>query len=92
MPIRIAYLVLVPFLVWLGLKGFWILWRPNEAAEDRLQRTIEGVFAGILLGWAIVRWEEDGFRGRRAGEAFFLVMFSWIFFYLSVIKDKNPKD
>ena len=50
LAIRLGYLVLVPLIVWVGLMWLWRRWKPDEASEDRLQRTLEGMASGVMLG------------------------------------------
>ncbi len=47
--IRIAYLVVIPTVAWYLLRWAWMRWCPDDATEQRLNRTLAGVTAGVLL-------------------------------------------
>lgn len=92
LAIRLGYLVLVPLIVWVGLMWLWRRWKPDEASEDRLQRTLEGMASGVMLAWVIIRLE-DGYQRREDTDAiFFQIIFGSFFFYLSMMKDKDKKS
>jgi len=52
--IRLLYLVLLPTFAWFVLKWIWRMWRPDQAAEDRLARALAGVIAGVLITAAVL--------------------------------------
>ena len=47
--IRIAYLVIIPTIIWKGLKYFGKTWEMDKVSNDRLNRTLFAIVAGILL-------------------------------------------
>lgn len=47
--IRIAYLVIIPTIVWWGLKHFGSSWEMDKISNDRLNRTLAAIVAGMLL-------------------------------------------
>ena len=49
MVIRIAYLMALPALLWLGLRYFGSKWDGDEAANNRLARGIAGIIAGAFF-------------------------------------------
>jgi len=96
MVVRAGYLILVPLVLWFVLKWVWKQWRPDEAAEDRLQRTLFGVTSGVFLA-GIIACLEDGYqKGRGDGgdtdAILLLLIFGVLFFYLSVTKIQNERD
>lgn len=94
MVVRTGYLILAPLVLWFVLKWVWKQWRPDDAAEDRLQRTLFGVTSGVMLAWIITRLEDGYQRGRDADtDAIVLQMiFGGLFFFLSVTKTQNKPD
>ncbi|MDP2637539.1 MAG: hypothetical protein Q8P26_00565 [Candidatus Levybacteria bacterium] len=46
---RIAYLILLPTLLWLSLRHFGRKWDGGKSANDRLTRGILGIIAGVLF-------------------------------------------
>ncbi len=49
MVVRIAYLIALPALLWLGLGYFGSKWKGDELANDRLARGIAGIIAGAFF-------------------------------------------
>ncbi|MFA6304819.1 MAG: hypothetical protein WCV73_02835 [Patescibacteria group bacterium] len=47
--IRIAYVILLPILLWYFLKHFGQNWDGGKLANDRLTRGIIGIIAGVLF-------------------------------------------
>jgi hypothetical protein len=77
LAIRTAYLILVPLATWFLLGWIWRRWQPDSETETRLQRSLAGATAGILLVFAIMEamsdthigntmWVSDGHGGREA--------------------------
>ena len=56
MVIRIAYLILLPVALWYGLRYFGSRWRMGELENDRLNRAIAGIIAGVLFVQAFSYW------------------------------------
>ena len=54
LAIRTGYLIGIPLLALFVLHLIWKSWRPDEAAEDRLQRTLAGVTAGLFIVFAFL--------------------------------------
>jgi hypothetical protein len=52
--IRIAYIIIIPVLVWFLLKWIWNYWQPSLETEDRLERALAGVTSGVLFVLAII--------------------------------------
>jgi hypothetical protein len=50
---RVGYLLL-PVIAWFTLKQIWKEWQPDEAAEDRVKRTVAGGIGGALIVAAIM--------------------------------------
>ena len=92
MVVRTGYLILGPLVLWFVLKWVWKQWRPDEAAEDRLERTLHGVTSGMLLAWATDRMGVGHDKVRDTYPIFFMLMFSALCFFLSVTKIQNKKD
>ncbi len=59
LAIRIAYLILVPLATWFILGWIWKAWQPDIHTERRLQRTLAGTTAGVLLVFAIIQATAD---------------------------------
>jgi hypothetical protein len=57
--VRLGYLVLVPLAVWIGLAGFWRIWRPDRSAEVRLGRALAGTLAGMLLIGSLLASQDE---------------------------------
>lgn len=49
MVVRTAYLVLLPILLWYGLKYFGGRWKGDQEANTRLTRAIAGIIAGVFF-------------------------------------------
>lgn len=47
--IRLAYLIILPVALWLVLRNLGKSWNADEAKNDRLNRTIVGILAGLLF-------------------------------------------
>jgi hypothetical protein len=59
LAIRIGYLILVPLATWFILGWIWKAWQPNPQTEKRLQRSLAGATAGVLLVFAIIQATAD---------------------------------
>jgi len=77
LAIRTAYLILVPLAIWFLLGWIWKRWQPDPATERRLQRSLAGATAGVLLVFAVMEamsdthlgntmWVSDGHGGKEA--------------------------
>jgi hypothetical protein len=50
LAIRIGYLILIPYLIWLLTGWTWNYWQPNKKIETTLQRVLSGVICiGLLI-------------------------------------------
>lgn len=49
MVVRVAYLIALPALLWLGLRYFGSKWDGDEMANNRLARGIAGIIAGAFF-------------------------------------------
>lgn len=49
MVIRTVYLIVLPALLWFGLRYFGSKWEADELANERLTRGIAGILAGALF-------------------------------------------
>lgn len=52
LAIRIGYLIAIPLFALFVLHLIWKTWKPDDAAEDRLVRTLAGLTAGLFLAFA----------------------------------------
>lgn len=57
--IRIAYLVVVPLLIWFLLRWIWIRWQPSLAVEKIINRILSGSVSGGLLVSAVLEAKSD---------------------------------
>lgn len=53
--IRIGYLIAIPLATWFLLGWIWKVWKPHAEAENRLQRSLAGATAGVLLILAFLK-------------------------------------
>ena len=49
LAIRVGYLIAAPMVTWFILGWIWRAWKPDAASENRLERALAGVTAGVLL-------------------------------------------
>jgi len=49
MIIRITYLIIIPIIIWYSLKYFGSSWNMDKISNDRLNRTLAAIVAGMLL-------------------------------------------
>jgi hypothetical protein len=54
LAIRIGYLILIPFLVWLLLGWVWNYWQPTAKIEITLERILSGLICIALFTLAIL--------------------------------------
>ena len=77
LAIRTGYLILIPLATWFLLAWIYKMWQPDAETEGRLQRSLAGATAGVLLVFAIIRamadthigntqWVRDGYGGKEA--------------------------
>jgi hypothetical protein len=59
LAIRIGYLILVPLATWFILGWISKAWQPNPQTEKRLQRSLAGATAGVLLVFGIIQATAD---------------------------------
>lgn len=59
LALRVAMLVGLPTAAWFLLGWMWRVWRPDDAAEDRLFRTLAGFFAAVLCVGAVLEARRD---------------------------------
>ncbi|MEW5844390.1 MAG: hypothetical protein AB1775_14115 [Bacteroidota bacterium] len=52
--IRIAYLALIPILVWFLLKWVWSFLQPSAETEERIERALASVTSGVLFTLSII--------------------------------------
>lgn len=51
---RLGYLILVPLVLWYGLRFFGKKWDLDKIDNDRISRAISGLLAGVLVVLAIL--------------------------------------
>ena len=54
LAIRIGYLIGIPLIALFVLHLIWRAWKPDEASEDRLQRTLASLTYGLFLVFAFL--------------------------------------
>jgi hypothetical protein len=57
--IRMCYLIVLPVVAWFLLKWIWGVWQPNPVFEERLERTLGGITAGVFLVLAVLEAVAD---------------------------------
>ncbi|MBN1185573.1 MAG: hypothetical protein JXB49_25025 [Bacteroidales bacterium] len=57
--IRIGYLILIPFLVWVLLGWIWNHWQLNEKTDNILERILSGIISLTLFVLAIFEAVSD---------------------------------
>ena len=82
LAIRTGYLIAIPVAAWFLLGWIWRMWQPDRATEDRFERALGAVTAGVFVVLAILDgklthgvfphpgWEKVGFDLLFAGIAF----------------------
>lgn len=74
LTIRIAYLIILPVVLWLTLRHWASNWKIDTSSNDRINRALAGGIAGILLLGAITSYtaiyhaECDQYSGGREPE------------------------
>lgn len=50
--VRIAYVILIPLVMWIGLSYFGKSWNVDRNYNERITRGISGIIAGVLFAMA----------------------------------------
>lgn len=86
LAIRIGYLIAIPTVTRLLLNWIWKRCSPTEKTEDRFERALYAVMAGILATWAIQSIETPiKFPDPQWGGVALILFFAGAAFYRSVL-------
>lgn len=90
LAIRIGYLIAIPTVARLLLNWIWKSCSPTKEAEDRFERSLYAVTAGIFVSLAIQAIETPiKIPDEYWGEVFIDLMFAWFAFGRSVVSEES---
>jgi hypothetical protein len=92
--IRFCQVILIPLIIWLFLGWIWMSKRISKKTATLLQRILSFAISLTFTVFALIEvispspWY-DGIVRRNWGDVFLLLIFSGLFLYMALAKEKN---